>query len=100
ETALGMLVVLAMGTLLPLGLRSSSGVRDLSVNVSTPAPHEIAPRPSPKLAAVTVGPPELLARLEQSGVPDRAEPGIALRTWQVTYGHRWERQVTLPVLNG
>jgi len=100
ETTLGILLVLAMGALLPLGLRSSRDVQDLSVTVPAPAPHEIAPRPSQKLAAVTAGPPELLPRLEQRGVPDLLEPGLALRTWQVTYGRRWERQVTLPVLYG
>src|SRR5690349_8387314 len=100
ETALGTLLVLAMGALLPLGLRSSRGTQDLSVTVAGPAPYEIAPRSTQKLTLATAGPPELLPRLEQRGDPDLLEPGLALRTWQVTYGRRWERQVTLPVLYG
>jgi hypothetical protein len=100
ETALGALLILAVFAALPLGIVTSGRARDLQVGLSTPAPHAIAPRPEEPLAPVTVGPPELLPRLEQRGAPDRAAPGLSLLTWQVTYGRRWERQVTFPVLYG
>src|SRR5689334_18363527 len=98
ETALGAALVLAAGAALPLGLRASAGGRDLRVTLQSAAPHEIARRSQLKLSTPVVGPPELLPRLELTGAPDREAPGLALRTWQVTYGQRWERQVTLPVL--
>jgi hypothetical protein len=100
ETALGALLILAVGAGLPLGILSSGRARDLQIGVTTPEPHAIAPRPEEPLGPLTVGPPELLPRLEQRGAPDRAAPGLSLLTWQVTYGHRWERQVTFPVLYG
>lgn len=100
KTLLGAALVIVMAIALVLGLRLSSSAEDLHVTVRSPEPFEIAPRPRAPLAPVTVGPPSLLPRLERDGAPDRADPGLWLRTWQVTYGRRWERQITAPVLAG
>lgn len=97
---IGVALVLVLALSLVIGLQISSGTEDLRVTVRSPAPFEIVPRPRVPLAPASVGPPSLLPRLEQVGAPDRAEPGLWLRTWQVTYGRRWERQITAPVLAG
>lgn len=96
----GALGLLGLAVALPVGLRLSSGARELRVTLRAPEPHEIAPAAGGLLAPATVGPREILPRLEATGAPDRADPGLWLRTWQITYGHRWERQVTVPVLAG
>jgi hypothetical protein len=95
-----MVLLAALAAALPAGLRLAARVRDLSVTVRSAEPHEIAARPEARLAPAVAGPPELVPRLELSGQPDRDDPGLWLRTWQVTYGRRWERQVTVPVLVG
>ena len=100
DAAAGAALVIALSIALVLGLRCSSGAEDLRVTVRSPQPFEIAPRPRAPLAPVAVGPPSLLPRLEASGAPDGDGPGLWLRTWQVTYGRRWERQITEPVLAG
>ncbi len=96
----GALFLGALAAALPAGLRLARGGRELGVTVRSAEPHEIAPQRGAPLAVATAGPPELLPRLELAGAPDRDDPGLWLRTWQLTYGHRWERQVTLPVLAG
>jgi hypothetical protein len=96
----GALLVAAFAVALPAGIRRAGEVRDLQVTVPLPEPHEIAPARGAPLARAVVGPPELIPRLERAGAPNRDDPGLWLRTWQVTYGRRWERQVTLPVLAG
>ncbi len=96
----GALLLGAFAVALPLGLEASRGARDLSVIVRANEPYEIAPQRGAPLAPATAGPPELLPRLERAGEPDRSDPGLWLRTWQITYGRRWERQVTVPVLAG
>jgi len=100
DAALGLLLVIALAAGLVLGLDFTRRAKDLRVTVRSPDPFEIAPLPGAPLAPAVAGPPSLLPRLELDGAPDRGDPGLWLRTWQVTYGHRWERQVTLPVLAG
>jgi hypothetical protein len=100
DAALGALFLAALAAALPVGMRLARGGRGLTVTLRTPEPHEIAPRPRAPLEPVTVGPPALIPRLERTGEPDDAAPGLWWRTWQVTYGRRWERQVTVPVLAG
>jgi hypothetical protein len=101
DAALGALLALALAAALVIALHLSAGARELRVTLRAPEPYELAPRPRQPLAPVTVGPPSLLGRLDAAaGQPDRADPGLWLRTWQVTYGRRWERQVTVPVLAG
>lgn len=101
DAVLGALFLALVAMALPLGLRWSAETRDLRVTVRSSEPYEIAPRTrDAALAPANVGPASLLPRLELLGAPDRSDPGLWLRTWQVTYGKRWERQVTLPVLAG
>ncbi|MFT3768726.1 MAG: hypothetical protein QM820_25045 [Minicystis sp.] len=100
DAAVGAVLVIVLVGMLLAGLRWSASAEDLRVTVRAPQPYEIAPRSGAPLAPVRVGPPSLLPRLEQVGLPDRTDPGLWLRTWQVTYGHRWERQITVPVLAG
>ena len=100
EALLGALFLLALAVALPVGLQLAGGARDLRVTVRSLEPYELAPLPGASLALAVPGPSSLLPRLEARGEPDRADPGLWLRTWQLTYGHRWERQVTLPVLAG
>lgn len=73
---------------------------DLAVRFRAGAPHRVNPSPTRTSPEVTVLPPRAAARLESAGTPSRVGPGFAFHTWQVTYGRRWERQVTLPALNG
>jgi hypothetical protein len=96
----GALFLGALAIALPLGLSASRGKRELSVTVRANEPYEIAQNRAAPLAPAIAGPPELLPRLERAGEPDRSDPGLWLRTWQITYGRRWERQVTVPVLAG
>jgi hypothetical protein len=101
EALAGAAAALALGAALPAGvIWSARGGRDLEVSVRTPTPHQIVSGPGAPLWSAIAGPPELLPRLERTGTPDRSDPGLWLRTWQVTYGRRWERQVTVPVLAG
>lgn len=100
DAVLGLLLVIALAVGLVLGLHFTRSTNDLRVTLRSSDPFEIAPHPQAPLAPAVAGPPSLLPRLELSGAPDRNDPGLWLRTWQVTYGHRWERQVTLPVLAG
>ena len=98
DAAAGALFLGALAAALPLGLSLSGGARDLRVTVYSPEAHQILPRRELPMAEAVAGPPALLPRLELAGLPDRSDPGLWLRTWQVTYGRRWERQVTVPVL--
>lgn len=101
DAALGVLVLAALFVALPLGLWGSSGARDLRVAVRSPEPFSIASSPrEAALVPATPGPSSLLPRLTRRGEPDRSDPGLWLRTWQVVYGKRWERQVTFPMLVG
>jgi hypothetical protein len=101
DALLGALLLTLLAISLPLGIHFWGDRRELRVDLRSAEPHEIAPHPRQFTPAPAVaGPPELLPRLELSGAPDRADPGLWLRTWQVTYGRRWERQVTVPVLAG
>src|SRR6185437_5405764 len=96
----GAVLLLGLAAALPAGIRLARGGPDLSLTLREDEPFEIATGPVAAPARATVGPPELLPRLERDGTPDGDGPGLWLRTWQVTYGHRWERQVTVPVLAG
>lgn len=99
DALLGVVLMAAFAAALPLGLRLAGDTHDLSVVAPTAEPYEVV-QPGAPLAAVQVRPRRLLPRLERNGLPERSDPGLWLRTWQVTYGHRWERQVTLPALAG
>jgi hypothetical protein len=100
EALAGALLVLALAATLPASLQLARGGPELAVTLRAPEPFEIEGDPSATGPHTSVGPPELLPRLERDGTPDGEGPGLWLRTWQVTYGHRWERQVTVPVLTG
>jgi hypothetical protein len=100
DALLGGLFLAVLAAALPAGLHLAQGARDLGVVMRSPEPHQIALGRGAALSPATAGPADLLPRLERSGAPDRDDPGLWLRTWQVTYGHRWERQVTVPVLAG
>jgi hypothetical protein len=98
ERAVGASITLGLAGALPAFLTESTHRDDLAVDVEGPRPFAMASKrvhPAP----LRVGPPSLLGRI-QSPDPDAFEPGISLRTWRVVYGHRWEREVTWPVLEG
>jgi hypothetical protein len=100
DAALGAVFLAGLAAALPAGMRLARGGRDLTVTLRAREPHEIAPRPRSPPSPVRVDPPSLLPRLERAGEIEGREPGLFFRTWQVTYGRRWERQVTVPVLAG
>jgi hypothetical protein len=100
EALVGLCALALFAIALPAGLHFAGSAPELSVTVRAPGPHAVDARPGGPPAPATAGPPELLPRLERAGEVDLAGPGLGLRTWQITYGRRWERQVTFPVLAG
>jgi hypothetical protein len=74
---------------------------DLTVDLSSNQSFQVLERPGiPIPQAPAVKPDSLLARVEVHDLPAVQGPGLNLRTWRVEYGHRWEREVTLPILAG
>lgn len=89
---------LGLAAVLPFGLRASADQAELRATAPGAAAHEVVTS-TKQASAIEVGPPSLLPRIEQpAALPDDA--GLYLRTYQIVYGKRWERQVTWPVLAG
>lgn len=101
QWALGGLICVLLGVLLPLALDSSGDAEDLYVVVPG-ARRPLLARESPAapLTKTQPGPLELLPRLQPAGQLDRVGTGPGLLRWRVVYGKRWEREVQLPVWTG
>ena len=97
-TALGTGLGLGLLAGFPLLLAALPNDPDLRVDVGSP--HAYAVRsserePLPPVALLPAPPPHGLR------VTDTASgAGLDLRTWEVNYSNRWEREVTLPILTG
>lgn len=70
--------------------------QDMHLTVYGPRPYAF----QQTMPVIEVEPAQARARLERSGVPESAAPGVWFMPWQVTYAHRWERQVAVPIING
>jgi hypothetical protein len=95
----GSAVALGLALSLPLALGALPPPTDLGAELLLPQPYVIldgpqAPRPSVVLDAPSG------ERAVVRDWPDVAGSGLNLRTWRVDYGHRWEREVTVPFLVG
>jgi hypothetical protein len=99
ERAAGALLGLAALGVFPLAIDSIGHQDGLHVDLSTPGLHASAPSPSSPLPAPAVGPPSLLPRLQLRPRP-AATTGLSLLGYRVDYSHRWEREITLPLLTG
>jgi hypothetical protein len=98
-TAVGSIVALGLATGLPLALGALPPPTDLGADLLAPRPyvileHSRAPAPPIILDASS------RERAATRSWPDTAGAGLNLHTWQVEYGHRWEREVTVPFLVG
>lgn len=93
--ALDYVVGLALAALLYVALSAglSRPPEGLSGTLEGATPYVIAPR----AAAIDVGPPALLDRLDKEAWGNDA---LGLTTWSVSYGNRWHRAITLPALRG
>lgn len=94
ERGLGTAILIGAGVALPSGLLWSSHDEDLHVDVGKHRAFGIADE-----EARHVGPAEILPRVQHT---TRGEdgPGVELQTWKLTYGGRWDREVTWPALRG
>jgi hypothetical protein len=72
---------------------------DLSVKVNSSRAFIIEGDHRP-LPSILAGPSDLKERIEIRDLPLDTVGGIHLRTWRIDYAHRWEREVTLPILSG
>ncbi len=99
DLLLGIVGALALALLLPLGLQADGEQQSLKITVYGPRPAQHAATVV-RLPPVQVTPSSLLSRLQPAGEPDWTEAGLAFRRWRVEYGHRWQREITLPLLLG
>ncbi len=68
---------------------------DLSVSLAAPRPYRLDGWPQP-----SVHPARISGRLDQRGALTSAGAGIGWQTWSTTYGHRWTREVAVPLVQG
>jgi len=94
ERFVGGTLAAAMVVILPASLTWTAGHEDLYVDVGEHRAFGVADE-----EPLRVGPSELTGRVGHVVRGDE-NPGIELQTWQLTYGGRWEREVTWPVLRG
>ncbi len=97
-SVVGTIMAVGLGVAFPVALSALPDTPDLQVTVPGARPFVVrdeARQPGPVLALLPSPEPEgISSSLSSSG------PGLALRTWEVTYSHRWERDVALPILTG
>lgn len=93
-------VVAAAGTLAAFGalLRANEPARELSVELASPRHYVVDESTDRWARGAAIGPPELRERLERREWG--RDKGIHLSTWRIEYGHRWEREVTVPTVTG
>ncbi len=98
-TLIGSALVFSMAMGFVVTLYALPEMDDLSVRVGSSRPFVIegGGAPIPKIVASPEG---LKERIERRDLPTDAMGGFHLRTWRIDYAHRWEREVTLPVLSG
>ena len=95
---LGSIVAVSLIGIFPLTLGALPDTPDLQVAVPGPRPYAVRASADEAAPGPTVYPspsPEGLTDSHSS-----PGTGLDLRTWQVTYSHRWGREVTLPTLTG
>ena len=98
STGLGITFGLGLLASFPLALATLPDEPDLRVTVPSAQPYLIRDTPAslmPPLEVEPAPPPLGLQAPETS-----SGTGLDLLTWHVNYSHRWEREVTLPVLTG
>ncbi len=98
-TAVGFAVALGLGFSLPLALGALPPPTDLGAELFLPQPYVILDGPMAPQPSVVLDAPAR-ERAVVRDWPDTAGSGLNLRTWRVDYGHRWEREVTVPFLVG
>jgi len=94
ERFVGGALAVATLVILPASLTWTAGDEDLHVDVGEYRAFGIADEQPHR-----VGPSELTPRVQRTVLGDD-RPGIELQTWHLTYGGRWDREVTWPVLRG
>jgi hypothetical protein len=97
---LGALIALAGAGSLPIALSLAAPPVDLEVTVSPKSARVVRDMPGRVLPDAIVAPPRAARRLSRNGALEPDATGLALRTWSLTYGERWEREVSVPVLTG
>ena len=98
-TLIGSALVFCAATGFVISLGALPEGDDLSVTVNSTRAFVIegGGASPPKVFA---GPEDIKTRIETRDLPTDAIGGFHLRTWRIDYAHRWEREVTLPVLSG
>jgi hypothetical protein len=97
-TAIGTLIAVGLVAAFPITLAKLPEDPDLQVQVPGSRPfvvREDAKRSLPALKILPVATPDGLSSSDSA-----TGSGLGQRTWQVTYSHRWEREVTMPILTG
>jgi hypothetical protein len=100
-TLTGSVAAIGLFAGLPLVLGSLPPPIDLEAHLPWGQSFQIVDQPG----LTSASPPVIRPAPGQRGVsvsdmPPEGIPGLSLRTWQVSYGHRWDREVTLPILTG
>ncbi|MBI4703436.1 MAG: hypothetical protein HY744_20170 [Deltaproteobacteria bacterium] len=98
SAALGGLGAVALLAALPVALGAVGSPPEVGVTFRAPTPYEVVT--GGPAGEVAVRPPDLLDALDRRGELEGTGPGIWLRSWRVTYGRQWEKEVTLPVVVG
>lgn len=98
-TLVGSALVFCATTGFVISLGALPEADDLSVTVGSTRAFVIEGGGA-SLPKVVAGPEDLKQRIEVRDLPTDAMGGFHLRTWHIDYAHRWEREVTLPILSG
>ncbi len=102
DAAVGSFFALGAMATLPAVLALSAAPPDagLHVTLTNGRTHVVVSARAVSDTGVEVEPLSIRARLIARGGADFEGPGLALRRWSLSYGHRWDREVVLPVLRG
>jgi hypothetical protein len=98
-TFIGSALVFCASTGLVLSLGALPEGDDLSVTVNSSRAFVIEGSGA-SIPKVFAGPENIKNRIELRDLPANTMGGLHLRTWHVDYAHRWEREVTLPIVSG
>ncbi len=97
-TGLGTALATLLLATFPVTMAVLPDTPDLRVTATSSDPFVVRESAVASIPATLIEPEPPPAGL---GVADTSlGPGLDLRTWEVTYSHRWDRAVTLPILTG
>jgi hypothetical protein len=98
-TLIGSALVFCAATGFVISLGALPEGDDLSVTVNSTRAF-VVEGGGASIPKISAGPDNIKERIEHQDLPTNVMGGFHLRTWRIDYAHRWEREVTLPILSG